>query len=36
MTHDHARDVGIASAAIAGLLVDQLAGHAIAVATAMA
>ena len=35
MTHDHASDVGIASAAIAGLLVDQLAGHAIAVATAI-
>lgn len=35
MTHDHASDVGIASAAIVGLVVNSIAGHAIAVATAI-
>ncbi len=35
MTHDHASDMGIAGAAIAGLFVDSVAGHAIAVATAI-
>lgn len=35
MTHDHASDMGIAGAAIAGLVVDSVAGHAIAVATAI-
>ena len=35
MTHDHASDAGIAFAALTGLVVDSVAGHAIAVATAI-
>ena len=35
MTHDHASDMGIAFAALSGLFVNSVAGHAIAVATAL-
>lgn len=35
MTHDHASDFGIAFAALTGLFVNSVAGHAIAVATAI-
>lgn len=35
MTHDHHSDMGIALATIAGLVTDRVAGHALAVATAI-
>ncbi len=35
MTHDHAADVGVAVAVVSGLVTDRLAGHAIALATAI-